>query len=218
VYLYKEGEQEARSFGINPNISDGDKVYSVAVKAEQLRAQGLVGKVLVNFRVSDTPDKKDFGESFDSYSVWLFGNPTKQPDARINTGKTPYSTAFIDIVEKHNDPGIIHPDELFGSGDIFNLRKVNEIKFATEIKNRSGDIMHLYISKASDDFPLIKTQEVPITRDSEVRHFTMVAPLCRSLGITNGNYTARFKVRKADAPAGTGEIVDSYTVKILDQQ
>ena len=98
VYLYKEGEQEARSFGINPNISDGDKVYSVAVKAEQLRAQGLVGKVLVNFRVSDTPDKKDFGESFDSYSVWLFGNPTKQPDARINTGKTPYSTAFIYIL------------------------------------------------------------------------------------------------------------------------
>ena len=218
LYLYKEGEDKPIDSIITSNIIENNKIYIFNLISTGLRERRIAGKILANFRVSDTRDERDFGESFDSYHVWLFGNPIKSEDAKINTGRTPYSTAFIDIVDKHNDPDVIHPDELFGNGDTFNLRKVNEIKFATEIKNRSGDIMHLYISKASDDFPLIKTQEVPITRDSEVRHFTMVAPLCRSLGITNGNYTARFKVRKADAPAGTGEIVDSYTVKILDQQ
>ncbi|MEK6849948.1 MAG: hypothetical protein AABX85_00040 [Nanoarchaeota archaeon] len=151
-------------------------------------------------------------------------NPPQQPQQQTQNnfrtvykslGKTPYSVAFLDWVDRNND-SIFQLNEFEGASDSFNLRCVKEVTFGTQILNRKGDFVSFDLYTTNPDNPEISTPEHEIASNNRVISYPVTDKLFREKGM-KGRCTVNFMIRNANEPERYKKVFDSYSVTILDE-
>jgi len=139
---------------------------------------------------------------FDVYDLEIEGRKD------IIRGKTPYSTAFIDVVDIHNDPDVNWPDELKGRGNEIMYGEVNRIGCSSLFENKNGQLAKAYMCNPDSKRVIAEGTWIKIDRENYVirNYFEK-----EQLENVNGKVRIMWGI-KNENEEGPGTLYDEYEV------